>query len=352
MSNKVEFKNVGKSFNGQPAVSNVNFLINDGQLVTLLGPSGCGKTTTLRMVAGLELPSEGSIFIGDDDVTRVSAAQRSVGMVFQSYALFPHMTVMDNVCYGLLANKVKKELAVILATEALDKVGMKQLVARHPSELSGGQQQRVAIARSLVTQPKVLLFDEPLSNLDAKLRRKVRQDIRDLQRDIGVTSVYVTHDQEEALAISDEIIVMEQGRIKQIGTPKALYNSPNSRFVADFIGDTNIVTCEALKLNDNGTTKLTLEGAEFEHSKRLVAKESYCLSIRPSAIRLFTANVGNSIKATVLSSSYLGGHKEYNLCTDAGQELFVVDHSFDDQLSAGAVVYATINGFGASVVDE
>jgi iron(III) transport system ATP-binding protein len=200
--------------------------------------------------------------------------------------------------------------------------------------------------------PKVLLFDEPLSNLDAKLRRKVRQDIRDLQRDIGVTSVYVTHDQEEALAISDEIIVMEQGRIKQIGTPKALYNSPNSRFVADFIGDTNIVTCEALKLNDNGTTKLTLEGAEFEHSKRLVAKESYCLSIRPSAIRLFTANVGNSIKATVLSSSYLGGHKEYNLRTDAGQELFVVDHSFDDQLSEGAVVYATINGLGASVVDE
>ena len=352
MSNKVEFKNVGKSFNGQAAVSNVNFLINDGQLVTLLGPSGCGKTTTLRMVAGLELPTEGLIFIGDDDVTRVSAAQRSVGMVFQSYALFPHMTVMDNVCYGLLANKVKKELAVILATEALDKVGMKQLVARHPSELSGGQQQRVAIARSLVTQPKVLLFDEPLSNLDAKLRRKVRQDIRDLQRDIGVTSVYVTHDQEEALAISDEIIVMEQGRIKQIGTPKALYNSPNSRFVADFIGDTNIVTCEALKLNDNGTTKLTLEGAEFEHSKRLVAKESYCLSIRPSAIRLFTANVGNSIKATVLSSSYLGGHKEYNLRTDAGQELFVVDHSFDDQMSEGAVVYATINGLGASVVDE
>ncbi len=215
----VVFEHVTKNYGDVTAVDDVSFRVAPGELVTLLGPSGCGKTTTLRMVAGLESVSGGRILIGDTDVTLRAANERNVSMVFQSYALFPHMTVLENVCYGPLSMGMDKAKAKGLAQAKLTMLGLAGLGQRLPSELSGGQQQRVAVARSLVLEPAVLLFDEPLSNLDAKLRRRVRQEIRELQQSLALTVIYVTHDQEEALAVSDHIIVMEGGRIAQQGTP-------------------------------------------------------------------------------------------------------------------------------------
>src|SRR6476620_8612235 len=247
----VVFEHVTKRYNDVPAVSDVSLEERPGQLVTLLGPSGCGKTTTLRMVAGLEPVTTGRIFIGGNDVTRRAANERDVSMVFQSYALFPHMNVLDNVCYGPMSMRMDKAQARALAEAKLSMLGLSGLEARLPSELSGGQQQRVAVARSLVLEPAVLLFDEPLSNLDAKLRRRVRQEIRELQQSLALTVIYVTHDQEEALAVSDQVIVMDRGCIAQQGTPSQLYDAPASRFLADFIGDANLVAGE-LQRNAEG----------------------------------------------------------------------------------------------------
>jgi len=240
-SESVTFERVSKRFGAVTAVDGISFTVPKGQLVTLLGPSGCGKTTTLRMIAGLDSVSDGRVLIGNKDVTRLPASQRDVSMVFQSYALFPHMSILDNVAYGLLASGTRKDAAHMQARQKMDLLGLSTLEARLPSELSGGQQQRVAVARALVLEPQVLLFDEPLSNLDAKLRRQVRTDIRELQQKLGLTVVYVTHDQAEALAVSDQVIVMSQARIAQIGTPRELYEHPASEFLADFIGDTNLL---------------------------------------------------------------------------------------------------------------
>jgi iron(III) transport system ATP-binding protein len=237
----VEFRSVSKRYGGVTAVDAVSLSIERGTLVTLLGPSGCGKTTILRLIAGLEQASDGQILIDGEDVTLLSAAERDVSMVFQSYALFPHMTVLENVCYGLRASGMRKAQAIELAHAKLAMVGLAGYGARLPSELSGGQQQRVAVARAIVLEPKVLLFDEPLSNLDAKLRRQVREEIHELQRRLSLTAVYVTHDQQEALAISDRIVVMSMARIAQDGTPRALYEQPSDHFVANFIGDANIL---------------------------------------------------------------------------------------------------------------
>ncbi|MET0744048.1 MAG: ABC transporter ATP-binding protein, partial [Microvirga sp.] len=240
----VEFRSVTKRYGDVKAVDGVSFTIDPGTLVTLLGPSGCGKTTTLRMIAGLEMASEGQILIGGRDVTRLSAADRDVSMVFQSYALFPHMSVLENVAYGPSVQGRSRKEAEAMAVEKLGLIGLSGLERRVPSELSGGQQQRVAVARALVLEPQVLLFDEPLSNLDAKLRRRVREDIRELQQSLNLTVAYVTHDQEEALAVSDRIIVMSNAHVAQTGTPRELYEEPADLFVADFIGDANILSGE------------------------------------------------------------------------------------------------------------
>src|SRR5258705_6427409 len=241
----VVFEHVTKRYGEVTAVDDVSFRVAPAELVTLLGPSGCGKTTTLRMVAGLESVSGGRILIGETDVTLRAANERDVSMVFQSYALFPHMSVLENVCYGPLSMGTDKAKARELALAKLTMLGLAGLGARLPSELSGGQQQRVAVARSLVLEPAVLLFDEPLSNLDAKLRRRVRQEIRDLQQSLELTVIYVTHDQEESLAVSDHIIVMEAGTIAQKGSPFGLYESPGSRSPAVFIGNAKRVECNA-----------------------------------------------------------------------------------------------------------
>ena len=236
-----EFRNVSKSYgigaNAPMVVKDISFGVPKGTLTTILGPSGCGKSTTLRMIAGLETPSSGHIFIDGVDVTTLGAAQRNVSLVFQSYALFPHMSVIENVSYGLRMSGFPKPQAKEKARLMLETVGLKGLDDRMPSELSGGQQQRVALARALALDPAVFLFDEPLSNLDARLRRSMREEIRALQQRLSLTVAYVTHDQSEALAVSDHIIVMDQGVIAQRGAPHELYESPQSEFVAGFMGE-------------------------------------------------------------------------------------------------------------------
>ena len=247
----VELRNVEKCWEGFHLMIE-ELRVRDGEFMTLLGPSGCGKTTTLRIIAGLEKPDSGRVFFGDRDVTELKPYERNIGIVFQDYALFPHMTVFKNVAFGLEMRKLPREEIERRVREALELVGLSGLENRYPEQLSGGQQQRVALARALVIEPEVLLLDEPLSNLDAKIRERLRGEIRRIQRELGITAIYVTHDQEEAMAISDRIAVMNVGRIEQVGKPLELYYHPKTEFVATFIGTGNIVELEA----ENGVARL------------------------------------------------------------------------------------------------
>jgi iron(III) transport system ATP-binding protein len=328
----VVFDHVSKRYGDVAAVDDVSFEVRPGQLVTLLGPSGCGKTTTLRMVAGLEPVTGGRIHIGGDDVTHRAANERDVRMVFQSYALVPHMNVLDNVCYGPLAMHVDRTKARELAHAKLAMLGLSGLGQRLPSELSGGQQQRVAVARSLVLEPAVLLFDEPLSNLDAKLRRRVRQEIRELQQSLDLTVIYVTHDQEEALAVSDEVIVMDRGRIAQQGTPSELYEAPANRFLADFIGDANLVSGELVR----GAEGTFFCAANVRAPVRAdgLAPGPATLAVRPHRLRLTPAGEG-LLPAECLRAAYLGSRIEYVLGTPWG-ELLLFDGCVHTPLARGA----------------
>jgi iron(III) transport system ATP-binding protein len=330
----VSFRNVSKSYGGSVlAVNDVNLEIGAGKLVTLLGPSGCGKTTTLRMIAGLEMATSGQILIGDVDVTTLPATDRDVSMVFQSYALFPHMTVLENVSYGLSFSGFSKAETRDRALAGLDLVGLKGFDNRLPSELSGGQQQRVAVARALVLEPQVLLFDEPLSNLDAKLRRQVREDIRAIQKDLGLTVVYVTHDQEEALAVSDEIVVMRNASIAQIGTPRQLYDAPVDRFVADFIGEANILPCLIDSVENDVATILI---GEYRHQlpSRGLGLGPAKLAVRPS--RLIVGAKGG-FKARIAKATYVGVRMEYTLEASFGS-MFAVKDDVDNPLEVGTDV--------------
>jgi len=318
----VTFDRVSKRYGDMAAVDDVSFTIEPGTLVTLLGPSGCGKTTTLRMAAGLETASSGRILIGGEDVTKRAASERNVSLVFQSYALFPHMSVLDNVCYGPISAKVDKARARALAQDKLNMLGLAGLEQRLPSELSGGQQQRVAVARALVLEPAVLLFDEPLSNLDAKLRRRVRQEIRELQQSLQLTVLYVTHDQSEALAVSDQIIVMDRGRIAQQGSPQTLYRQPASHFLADFIGDANLVEGEILR--DGEATLFSAGGVTLPVRSDGVAAGAATLALRPHRLRLIEPD-GAALAGTCKRADYLGSHIEVLVCTPWGELLVFGD---------------------------
>jgi iron(III) transport system ATP-binding protein len=332
------------------AVDNVSFEIEAGQLVTLLGPSGCGKTTTLRMIAGLEMATSGSIRIGDVDVTRLPATDRDVSMVFQSYALFPHMSVAENVAYGLNVSGVAKAEAAERAEDGLSLVGLDGYGSRMPSELSGGQQQRVAVARALVLEPQVLLFDEPLSNLDAKLRRQVREDIRDIQQKLGLTSVYVTHDQEEALAVSDRIIVMKNAVIAQAGSPRDLYEAPADLFVADFIGDANTVAVEITSV-DGDTASIRLGPLTASLPARGLKPGAAHLAIRPESVLLDAGNPGSGLPGTIAKATYLGSHMEYTVTTEQG-ELFVIAGDVVTPMKRGISVGVTLANHGVTLVGE
>ena len=350
MEKAVEFKHVTKSYGDVQAVRDLSFVIERGKLVTLLGPSGCGKTTTLRLIAGLEMATAGSIFIGGKEVTRLSASDRDVSMVFQSYALFPHMTVMQNVSYGLTMSRLSKEEVSEKALEGLELVSLSGFGERLPSELSGGQQQRVAVARALVLEPEVLLFDEPLSNLDAKLRRRVREEIRELQQKLELTTVYVTHDQEEALAVSDTIFVMNEAVIDQEGTPQQLYEEPVNLFVADFIGDANIVKAQILKI-DGISANVDIGGIGVNLPNRGLVSGEVSVAIRPQSICLSQSGLENSIPGTILKAIYLGGHIEYTVDCILG-ELFVIDNQVEIKQNLDAVVSITLRTQGVSLIPE
>ena len=347
----VEFDKVVKRYGQATAVAGVSFTVESGTLVTLLGPSGCGKTTTLRMIAGLELPNEGRIRIAGQDVTSLSATQRDVSMVFQSYALFPHMSVLDNVCYGLRRSGLGKTEAADRARDGLQQVGLAGYEERQPSELSGGQQQRVAVARALVLKPSVLLFDEPLSNLDARLRRPMREEIRDLQRRLGLTVVYVTHDQEEAMAVSDRIIVMNAGRIEQQGTPRDLYERPATPFLARFMGESNPARGVVRRL-DAARVSLKLGDIELTLTDSLAADGEAIVAIRPEAITVEAApGPARALAGTIAKASYLGKHMEYSIDTAAGT-LFATCPRVDRPLLSGAAVALVLAPRGVIVVPE
>ncbi|HEX6118885.1 MAG TPA: ABC transporter ATP-binding protein [Dongiaceae bacterium] len=319
----VVLEKVRKQYGAVMAVEDVSIVIEAGTLVTLLGPSGCGKTTTLRMIAGLEMPNAGRVLIGGKDVTLLPPNERDASMVFQSYALFPHMTVLENVSYGLADSALSRAQRLDKAHEGLRLVGLEGYDGRLPSELSGGQQQRVACARALVLEPQVLLFDEPLSNLDAKLRRRMREEIRDLQQKLSLTSIYVTHDQEEALAVSDKIVVMNKGRIAQEGAPADLYERPADPFVADFIGGANLVPCEIVRRQGANAT-VRFGGIELEVAAPQIDSDAGYLVVRSAAASLTPTDTGgagrsaNALMATVRKATYLGGQWEYTLETGLG----------------------------------
>ncbi len=344
----LRFEQVTKKFGEVVAVDQVSFEIASGELVTLLGPSGCGKTTTLRMIAGLELATAGRIFIGEHEVTDLPATARDVAMVFQSYALFPHMTVSENVAYGLTVSGTAKSASRERAEAALELVGLAGYGDRLPSELSGGQQQRVAVARAVVLEPEVLLFDEPLSNLDAKLRRRVREEVRELQQKLGITTVYVTHDQEEALAVSDRIIVMNDAAIAQIGTPRQLYEEPTSRFIADFIGDANIVEA-VIEDVAQGRASVALGGLKLDLPSRGLTPGPALLAIRPRAARLSAVSDANGTEVLIAKSAYLGSHMEYEIEGAAGA-LFVIDSKVDQPLEPGSKAWLTLTSHGVTLI--
>ena len=344
----VVFERVSKQYGGVVAVREVSFDILAGQLVTLLGPSGCGKTTTLRLIAGLEYPSSGRILIGGVDVTDLSATYRNISMVFQSYALFPHMTVIDNVAYGLVVKGAHRREAHDKAMEALAMVGLAGFGPRLPSELSGGQQQRVAVARAAILEPEVLLLDEPLSNLDAKLRRHVREEIRNLQQKLGLTAVYVTHDQEEAMAVSDRIIVMNCAEIAQQGTPRDLYDRPGSPFIADFIGDANVVPCNIIAV-EQGAATIQVAAATLNVACEAPRVGDAKLAVRPRAIRLVHPDKSTGLLGEVVYAAYLGDQIQYTVATSFG-ELFAIDTGMAEAFPAGATVAIDLDRRGLAVL--
>lgn len=311
-------KNVTKAFGKSVVIDDLDLTIKRGTMVTLLGPSGCGKTTILRLVAGLENPTSGQIFIDGEDVTKSSIQNRDICIVFQSYALFPHMSIGDNVGYGLRMQNVSKEERKQRVKEALELVDLAGFEDRYVDQISGGQQQRVALARALVLKPKVLLFDEPLSNLDANLRRAMREKIRELQQSLGITSLYVTHDQTEAFAVSDEVIVMNKGKIMQKAPAKDLYQRPNSLFLANFMGESSIFPA---KLQGN---TVNIHGYELtlNNAAQFNLPDGDCLvGVRPEAVYLHETGT-EAQRCTIKSAVYMGNHWEV-VAVWHGQDLLI-----------------------------
>lgn len=306
----VELLNVSKRYGNTVAVNDVTIQISEGEFFSLLGPSGCGKTTTLRMVAGFVRPSTGTISIGGQDVTRLPPEKRDIGIVFQNYAIFPHMNVYDNIAFGLRMRKLDKAEIDKRVREALEQVGLRGYERRYQREMSGGEQQRVALARVLVTHPRILLLDEPLSALDKKLREEMKYWIKELQQQLRITTIYVTHDQGEALTMSDRMAVMSKGRVLQIGSPSEIYEHPNCRFVTEFIGESNVLPARVTRLNGEHV-RLALDGFEVDAPLRpdLVVGQEAALAVRPENV-LLGADAErpgvNRVRARVKSESYQG----------------------------------------------
>jgi iron(III) transport system ATP-binding protein len=301
--------NLTKRFSEVVAVDNLSLEVADGEFVTLLGPSGCGKTTTLRAIAGFCYPDEGEIFFGDKIMNNISPNKRNTAMCFQSYALFPHMSVWNNISFGLKMQKISQQEQNKRVLKVMGMLGIKGLEKRKPGELSGGQQQRVALARAIVTEPQVLLFDEPLSNLDAKLRVQVRVEIREMQKRLGITTIYVTHDQDEALAISDRIVVMDRGHIEQLGDPYTIYRNPETSFVAGFIGLANIYEGTIVSRDGRrytveapfGKVVIVSDGQKIPEASKTVK-----FVWRPEDMKIYTPGAPNRVKGKILQAVFMG----------------------------------------------
>lgn len=335
----VELIGVIKDYGPSRALNGIDLSIAPGEFVALLGPSGCGKTTALRALSGLEQISGGRIVIDGEDVASTPTNKRDIGMVFQSYSLFPHMTALENVEFGLRMRKVPVNERQPRAVEALDMVGLGRFADRFAHQLSGGQQQRVALARALVTRPRVLLLDEPLSALDAKVRVQLRDEIRRIQTELGITTVFVTHDQEEALAVADRVAVMRDGVIEQIGTPEELYTTPNSPFVADFVGLSNRVPAELRG------GRVVLHGSELELLGERLPDGPVTAYVRTEDIAI----AGSGIPATVVSSSFLGSLRRTQVALVDGS-LLSIQHDVDTRPEPGEVVHLRFKGAPVSAV--
>ncbi|WP_448375591.1 ABC transporter ATP-binding protein [Fervidobacterium sp.] len=340
----LKIKNVSKVFkdfkgNEVRAVDNISFDIRPGEFVTLLGPSGCGKTTTLRMIAGFEKPTDGMILINDVNVVDIPPWKRDTAMVFQSYGLFPHMNVAENIAYGLKMRKVPKEEIEKRVNAILKVVGLEGFGERPPSSLSGGQQQRVALARALVVEPSVLLFDEPLSNLDVLLREQMRVEIKSIQKEVGITAIYVTHDRTEALTLSDKIVLMKSGKIEQIGSPDEIYEKPVSKFAAEFMGKINFFPIEIVEILSDKTV-VRLNGVVYEIPTHPTSKsEKYVLGCRPEGLKLSTKG---AVKGVIKTIVYLGNLSEYYIDTQYGEIMVKVLPPFDKNFVEGKEVYIEV----------
>ncbi|GMQ64569.1 ABC transporter ATP-binding protein [Vallitalea maricola] len=327
MSHQVVIKNAVKIYGDYKAVNNANLTIKEGELFTLLGPSGCGKTTLLRMIAGFNSIDGGHISFGDKVINDIPAHKRNIGMVFQNYAIFPHMSVFNNVAYGLKARKIHKDEINKRVMEALEMVQMAQFKDRQPSQLSGGQQQRIALARAIVIHPDVLLMDEPLSNLDAKLRVQMRTIIRKLQKDLKITTIYVTHDQEEALAISDRIAVMKLGVIQQVGTPVEIYKDPQNTFIGDFIGTSNYLKGKVIEKNSNGT-RININNKIINMNLKNDYTGEVIVGARPEEIMITDAKK-DELNGEIVIGTFLGDFINYEIRLANGQIVEVNEYTKD-----------------------
>ena len=346
----VRIADVDKSFDGERVVKKLNLDVERGEFLTMLGPSGCGKTTTLRMIAGFEVPTSGQIFLEGEDVDDKKPNERNVNTVFQNYALFPHMNVFDNIAFGLVEKKVKKDEIRRRVEEMIRLVQLDGMEKRMPSQMSGGQKQRVAIARALVNRPKVLLLDEPLGALDLKLRKQMQGELKALQRQLGITFIYVTHDQEEALTMSDRIAVMNRGRLEQVGTPEEVYNHPETKFVADFIGESNIIEGYVEDMTED-SIEVTMESGKAvipETGYRM--EEMVYLCIRPENLKISTEpKEGFRFRGQVREHIFIGSTNKTMIEMPNGQMLKSVTPAEDELVPVGTAVNVYWN-LGKAVV--
>jgi putative spermidine/putrescine transport system ATP-binding protein len=311
----LSISNVSKTFAATPVVHDFNLEVDKGEFISFLGPSGCGKTTTLRMIAGFELPTSGMIRLENEDISYKAPNQRNVGMVFQSYALFPNLTVEKNIGFGLDVRKTPKEVIQERVHEMLALIHLDDFGKRYPHQLSGGQQQRVALARALAIRPRVLLLDEPLSALDAKIRVELRSEIRNIQQKLGITTIYVTHDQEEALSISDRVVVMGLGHIEQVGTPNEIYNYPKTEFVASFVGQLNLIPVAVVDAS-KGLVKIGSQTVQTKQVSEKVGSDHPNLAVRPEELHLGHLDGANNLKGKVETITYLGAIVRLRLDVD------------------------------------